>query len=171
MSGPARIEFRALGTGCAVTTADPSALASAERAVSVELAAVDAACSRFRSDSDLERVNANAGQDVRVSGCLLDALDVASRAAVLSGGDLDPTIGSALVALGYDRDFAAIGEGAAGRVHVQRVRGWQSITVDRARGTVSVPAGIRIDLGATAKAWAADRAAELRRRTPAAGCS
>ena len=41
-----------------------------------------------------------------------------------------------------------------------RVRcGWQTIVLDRANGTVRMPAGVRLDLGATAKAWAADRAA------------
>ncbi|MCZ0986619.1 FAD:protein FMN transferase [Streptomyces diastatochromogenes] len=40
--------------------------------------------------------------------------------------------------------------------------------LDRATGTVTVPEGVRLDLGATAKAWAADRAAATLAR--AAGC-
>ncbi len=39
------------------------------------------------------------------------------------------------------------------------VPGWRSIDLDPAAGTVAVPPGVVIDLGATAKAWAADRAA------------
>ena len=37
--------------------------------------------------------------------------------------------------------------------------GWQRVRIDRARGTVRIPAGVEIDLGATAKALAADRCA------------
>ena len=155
-----RAEFHALGTGCVVMTSEAVALSAAHHEVIGELARIDAACSRFRSDSDLERVNNNPGRPVAVSACLLDALDVAFRAAQITDGDLDPTIGSALITLGYDRDFETLrGADAAGRIHVRRVRGWRSIAVDRAQGTVSVPNGIRLDLGATAKAWAADCAA------------
>src|SRR6185312_14743140 len=98
-----RIEFRALGTGCVVTTTEAAAVHAAQAAVTRELATVDATCSRFRADSDLERVNDGAGTAVPVRGTLLDALDVAVRAAQLTDGDLDPTIGTALVTLGYDR--------------------------------------------------------------------
>jgi thiamine biosynthesis lipoprotein len=46
---------------------------------------------------------------------------------------------------------------------VHRVPGWRKIVLERAsrtgHGIVTVPAGVRLDLGATAKAWAADRAA------------
>ncbi len=170
MSEPGRVEFRALGTGCVVMSVDATAIVAAQAAALRELAAVDAACSRFRDDSDLEQVNGHPGTPVAVSTLLLDALDVARRAAQLTDGDLDPTIGTALITLGYDRDFAAIGDAAraAGRVHVRRVRGWQCIAVDRDRRTVSVPKGVRIDLGATAKAWAADRAATA--AAGAAGC-
>jgi thiamine biosynthesis lipoprotein len=165
-----RVEFRALGTGCVVTTTDAHSINAACEAVTTELAAIDAACSRFRSDSDLERVNDNAGRAVPVGTLLLDAIDVAIRAAQLTDGDIDPTIGSALITLGYDRDFASLGVQSAGRVHVRRVSGWQCIRADRANGTVAVPTGVRIDLGATAKAWAADRAAQAATAQVAADC-
>src|SRR5262249_58484111 len=42
---------------------------------------------------------------------------------------------------------------------VRSVAGWRQIELDEASGLVSLPAGTRLDLGATAKAWAADRAA------------
>ena len=165
-----RAEFHALGTGCVVMTTAAAALSTAHHEVLGELARIDAACSRFRSDSDLERVNNNPGHTVAVSECLVDALDVAFRAAQITDGDLDPTIGSALITLGYDRDFETLaGVAPAGRIHVQRVRGWPSIAVDRAQGTVSVPNGIRLDLGATAKAWAVDRAASAAARAVECG--
>jgi thiamine biosynthesis lipoprotein len=39
------------------------------------------------------------------------------------------------------------------------VPGWRTITLDRAGGRVRLPRGVELDLGATAKALAADRAA------------
>ena len=73
---------------------------------------------------------------------------------------MDPTCGQSLVRLGYDRDFAAV------RRHTGPLRqppmpagGWRRVELDRDRLTVRVPAGILLDLGATAKALAADRAA------------
>ena len=90
---------------------------------------------------------------------LLDALDVALDAARWTDGIVDPTIGTALRALGYDRDFATLPAVGPPVVTLERVPGWQAVVVDRAAGTVTVPAGVRLDLGATAKALAADLAA------------
>jgi len=164
----ARTEFRALGTGCVLVVADDTRMGVAWSAVDAEIAAVDQACSRFRDDSDLEAVNRSAGRAVHVSMTLVEAVELAQRAAALTRGDLDPTIGAALCALGYDRDFSTIIEPAAAVLTLQRVAGWQRIEVDRAAGTVQIPSGASLDLGATAKAWAADRAAAA--AAAGAGC-
>jgi thiamine biosynthesis lipoprotein len=150
--------WRALGTTAAVVVHGGSH-SSARRAVEAELAAVDAACSRFRDDSELERVNAARGRAVRVSPLLLDALEVALRAAALTQGLVDPTVGGALVLSGYDRDFAAVRGSRLRAVRAARVAGWGVVELDQGAGTVRVPDGVRLDLGATAKALAADRAA------------
>ncbi|MDX6641728.1 MAG: FAD:protein transferase, partial [Solirubrobacteraceae bacterium] len=99
---------------------------------------------------------------------LLEAVEVALRAAALTGGAVDPTVGEALVLAGYDRDFALGLQEPARPVRARRVRGWRAIAVDRARGRITVPRGVRVDLGATAKALAADRAAAAAAR--AGGC-
>jgi thiamine biosynthesis lipoprotein len=39
------------------------------------------------------------------------------------------------------------------------VPGWRQVTLDRSTRSLRMPPGTRLDLGATAKAWAADRAA------------
>jgi thiamine biosynthesis lipoprotein len=105
-------------------------------------------------------------------------VDAALRAATLTGGDIDPTVGEALIALGYDRDFASIaaevgGQGASKSAatpspRVAKVPGWRAIRVDRAASTIMLPRGVSLDLGATAKALAADRAAV--RASRHAGC-
>ncbi len=132
---------------------------AARRAVEAELAEIDAACSRFRADSELSAVNAAQGRPVRVSPILMDALAMALRAAALTAGRVDPTVGRALELAGYDRDFARVRDSRVRRIRIAPVAGWRVVELDRAAGTVRVPAGVRLDLGATAKALAADRAA------------
>ena len=163
---PATASWQQLGTTVVVRVAEPRALASARRAVVDELSHVDRACSRFRADSDLSRANARAGQPVSVDPLLIEALEVALRAAQLTGGDVDPTLGGALELAGYDRDWDAlrarvddVRRERRPEIVVSRVPAWPQVRVDRARATVRVPSGAQLDLGATAKAWAADRAA------------
>lgn len=148
----------ALGTTASVVVTDPDALSLARHAVELELAALDLACSRFRDDSELSRLNASGGRGIRASPLLLEAVAVALRAAALTDGIVDPTIGEALVLAGYDRDFAEVG---AGPIHLvgRRVPGWRQVFVDPVENEVRVPHGVRLDLGATAKALGADRAA------------
>ncbi len=128
----------------------------------------DLACSRFRDDSELSALNRAAGSPVRVSPLMMEAVLAGIRAALLTDGDVDPTVGGALVALGYDRDFEQGLSGRGSVVRVASVPGWQTIRADQAAGTVSVARGVAIDLGATAKALAADHAA--REAFDAAGC-
>ena len=98
--------FQALGSFAILLVTDPEALESAYDLLTAELAAVDAACSRFRSDSELWRVNHARGRRVTISPLFADALAVALAAAAVTDGDVDPTCGQSLVRLGYDRDFA-----------------------------------------------------------------
>jgi thiamine biosynthesis lipoprotein len=151
--------WSALGTSAAVVVLDPDALGAARRAVEAEIAAIDAACSRFREDSELSRVNRARGRPTRVSALFVEALEVALRAAALTGGLVDPTVGGALALAGYDRDFTAVRGSRLRRVTGSRVAGARVVELDRATRTVRVPDGVGLDLGATAKALAADRAA------------
>ena len=152
--------FGALGTTASVAVTDPHLLERATAIVRRELDAVDLACSRFRPDAELCRLYRRAGTPVRVSPLLFDALRVACDVAERTDGAVDPTVGRALEALGYDRDFSevspdALAEGAA----PAPAPGWGRIALDPRARTACVPAGVRIDLGASAKALAADRAA------------
>jgi FAD:protein FMN transferase len=151
---------RALGTFATLLIADPAALEPAWAMLIAELRAVDAACSRFRRGSELWRVNHARGRPVRVSPLLTEALVAALAAARLTGGDVDPTCGGCLVRLGYDRDFAQVRrDTTALRQPAAPAPGWRSVVLDPALRQVRVPAGVLLDLGATAKALAADRAA------------
>jgi FAD:protein FMN transferase len=161
----ASARFPALGSTAMVAVAQPESLPAARAAVEETVVAFDLACSRFRDDSELSAVNAGAGVPVPAGPLLLDAVGAALRAARLTEGDVDPTVGEALIALGYDRDFAAVSSRARTAlvetpVRIASVPGWRAISLDRDAGTIHVPRGVTLDLGATAKALAADRAAE-----------
>ena len=126
--------------------------------------AFDRACSRFRDDSELTALNRADGRPLRVSALLREAVGAAVRAAVVTDGDVDPTLGEALIALGYDRDFEAGLDGRGTRAPAARLSfaslpGWRAISVDDDAGTVRLPERVTLDLGATAKALATDHAA------------
>jgi FAD:protein FMN transferase len=158
VNGVTSTSFPALGTTAGVSVTDSKRLASARRLLERELTAIDESCSRFRDDSELKLVNAAAGQPVHVSKRFLVALQVALRAARVTNGVVDPTVGRSLRAVGYDRDFDSIRERAR-PVSGAVVPGWQTIHVDDSRRSVRVAEGVELDLGATAKALAADGAA------------
>jgi thiamine biosynthesis lipoprotein ApbE len=165
--------WEALGTNVVLRLTDPSGITTARAAVQADLAAIDRACSRFRADSEISRINAQASRSRKVSPLLMEALGLAIRAAELTDGDVDPTVGRALELAGYDRDWRqlapAVGEPERDVTLTARViSGWRAVTLEHHSGTVRMPAGITLDLGATAKAWAADRAAAA--AAAAAGC-
>lgn len=138
---------------------DPAALGDAERIVRDVLDDVDRACSRFRADSELSRLSDTGGAtSATVSPLLAELLAAALAAARRTGGDVDPTVGSALVACGYDRDLARLPTDAPALPAVTlRVPGWRRVTLSGRR--LQLPPGVVLDFGATAKAVAADRAA------------
>lgn len=162
--------FDALGTTVAVATVDPRRTDDACAAVAAELAAFDAACSRFRSDSELAAVNDAQGAAVRVGPILLDALHVALDAARKTGGLVDPTVGRTLRLSGYDATYRVVAarDPTSFTPRFCTAAGWRTISLDDSERTVRIPAGVELDLGATGKALAADRAA--RTAAAAAGC-
>jgi thiamine biosynthesis lipoprotein len=121
----------AIGTTAIVQVADPAALETAEAVLVRELARIDRAASSYRMDSDLAHLNASAGGVVAVSEALHEAVAAALSAAEASSGLVEPTLGA-------DPGW-----------HEIELLGW----------AIRLPAGVMLDLGATAKALAADRAA------------
>ncbi|HUZ37298.1 MAG TPA: FAD:protein FMN transferase [Streptosporangiaceae bacterium] len=162
--GEASASWQALGTGVQLIVTDAHQLAAARQILEADLAAVDLACSRFRPDSEivaLDRAMAGTGETpVQVSPLLAEAIAVALRAARLTDGDVDPTVGAAMNAVGYDRDFPLIpADGPAVKLTVRTIPGWRQVEFDEQSRQLQLPPGVRLDLGATAKAWAADRSA------------
>jgi FAD:protein FMN transferase len=158
--GHATAAFPALGTTASVTVARPSSLDRAVEIVECELRHIDVTCSRFRDDSELTLLNRTAGAPFTASPLLYDAVAVALHAAARTGGNVDPTVGRCLGALGWDRDFTVvIARRHAPRLLLVPAPGWRRVRLNPALRTICIPAGVELDLGATAKALAADRCA------------
>ena len=154
----ASASWRALGTLVQLVVTEPDRLDEARRLLEADLADVDAACSRFRADSEICRLKAEGGRTTQVSPLLAEAIAVALRAARLTQGDVDPTVGAAMSAIGYDRDFEQVKPiGPSIKLTIRKVPGWREVHLEGR--SLTMPAGVRLDLGATAKAWAADRSA------------
>src|SRR5690242_5543287 len=158
-------ERGALGTGARVAVWPPGNLGLACAAADDVLARLDRQASRFRPDSELSWLHAAGSGMFLLSDGLAEAVGVALAAAQWTGGLTDPTIGDALVSLGYDRDFAAISEdgdlAAIGGDSTPpgatvAAPGWQLVRLDGP--LLRIPPGIRLDLGATAKGLGSDRA-------------
>jgi thiamine biosynthesis lipoprotein len=159
--------FSALGTRATVAVDDPAAIESVRATVENVIADFDLACSRFREDSELSAVNRAGSEYVPVSPLFVECAAAALRAARLTDGDVDPTVGEALLALGYDRDFDQLG-GTRPAPRIAAVPGWHTVKIDCERQAVCTPRGVKLDFGATAKALAADRAASA--ASELAGC-
>jgi FAD:protein FMN transferase len=153
--------FSALGTTAMLVVDAPAALPRARALLDRELLAIDEACSRFRPDSELSRANAAAGRRVPVSALLAEAVRVALDAAAGTDGAVSPALGGSLRAAGYDRTFKLVRERDRWSFApaVPPPEAWRAIELDMERRELFVPRGIELDLGATAKALAADRAA------------
>jgi FAD:protein FMN transferase len=148
-----------------LVVADDHVLRPAAKHLCELLARVEKAASRFSPDSELSRANELAGRPVPVSRLLVDLVGAALDAAADTEGAVDPTIGRTLAGLGYDRDIRDLPADGPAVAGAPQRRCWRQVRLDRRVGLLTVPAGTALDLGATAKAWTADRAAtELSRR-------
>jgi thiamine biosynthesis lipoprotein len=161
------VHFPVWGTTARLVVTDARCADTARRELDAEIAAVGAACDRFRPDSELSRINAAQGRPVRVSALFAELLTLALDVAAATDGAVDPTVGGALIASGYDRDFADVPHHARRSPPPPRpVAGWSAVELDGR--TVRIPREVTLDLGATGKAAAADRAAD--RAASTTGC-
>lgn len=162
-------EWPALGTTAHVVVTDPTRIAAAHTAVERVVGDIDLAASRFRDDSELAALNVANGEWRYISALFAQSLRVALDAAAWTDGLVDPTVGGALIDLGYDRTYELLAPDApATVVRVRDVPGFELIELDETAGRARWPGHVKVDLGATAKGLAADLAAED--AAAAAGC-
>ncbi|HXI80875.1 MAG TPA: FAD:protein FMN transferase [Verrucomicrobiae bacterium] len=151
--------WRALGTGVRLVVHDGD-VGAARGAIETVLDAVDRAYSRFRDDSEIVALNAHAGDRVSISPLLAEAIAAALRAARVTGGAVDPTVGRAMRAIGYDTDFSLVAsDGGPIELRLEPIPGWAAVELSVARREVRIRRGVELDLGSTGKGLAADLAA------------
>jgi thiamine biosynthesis lipoprotein len=132
----------------------------AESILRADLDELDVTCSRFRDDSELAHLHRQSGRVTHVSALLFELLTVAVQVAHKTHGAVDPTVGNAMADLGYDRDFEQIVDRPLRSSRpVRPASGYTCIQLDAAARTVRIPPGVLLDLGSSAKAFGADRAA------------
>ena len=158
--------FDAIGTTARVLATEPSVLDEALRTAREWLERLDIAASRFRADSELAGIStrsARAPVAVVLSAMLGEVLEASLRAAALTGGLVDPTVGAALRRAGYDDDMTVVRDRAGWTVpgDPEPAPGWRQINYTPEVRLLVMPAGTVLDFGSSAKAYAADRIAAL----------
>ena len=146
--------FQAMGVGVVVGGATPAELEQ----VKDLFERLDETFSRFRPESELNLVNEGSAEFVAVSPLFARALALALDSARRTDGIVDPTLGAAIEAAGYDRDFAELA--ADPRPPAPAVPGsWRHVRV-AGRLVFRYP-GTRLDLNCVVKGLAVDAALEL----------
>lgn len=160
-----RLTFRAMGCQMLAVLDDTSAQAARLLAqVPAWFEGWEQTLSRFRQDSELSQLNRNAGRQTPVSAVLWEVVQAALHAARQSQGLVVPTLLNALEAAGYDRSFEALGADLGFALPLPPASpppdtgDWRAIRCDSRTRSITLPAGMRLDLGGIAKGWAADQA-------------
>lgn len=180
---PIRHSFASMGTRVQLIAApesDGHDVARALTRIRRIFAREDVRFSRFRPDSELSVLNAHPGEWVPISAPFATLTQMALRAARESDGLFDPTVLPALMAAGYDRDFAdVLARGEREDDELRAIRrgftdlmltnatacgAWQNVELDGQR--LRIPVGAALDLGGIAKGWTVDLAVASLTRLP-----
>jgi thiamine biosynthesis lipoprotein len=132
---------------------------------------LEARLTRFDAHSELSALNADPRETVPASLALRAAIRAAIAGAAATRGLADPTLLGAVVRAGYARSLVghpradlqtALAAAPEPRPAAPSpAADWRRIHIDDARGTVTRPPGVHLDLGGSAKGLAADLAVEL----------
>lgn len=126
--------------------------------------AAEARFTRFRPTSELAQVNAQAGQWTSVSNVFWRLLTRALHLSQATDGLFDPTVFNAVVATGYDRDFAEVRQrgtlsNGQAKPSATPLRGcWQAVELDAVQHALRLPPSVKLDLGGIAKGETAQAA-------------
>lgn len=155
--------FRSMNTDVAawLWCDDASTARRALAAVQRTFAGAHARFTRFDAASELSALNASAGRPFSASPDLYEVVEWAMVFAGMTDGLFNPAIIGALEAAGYDRTFDVVKSGVEGGSY--DLPSWPvtlpRIALDAERREITLPAGVRIDLGGIAKGWTVYRAA------------
>jgi thiamine biosynthesis lipoprotein len=146
------VRWTAMGTWARTLVHGPGAEAAAAEVRDL-VATLERRWSRFRPDSELSRLNARPGVAVPVSPETFALLADALAWWAATGGHFDPSVIDGLEAAGYDRPFA---DGSGPLRPTRRAPGLEGLVLDPGAGTVTLPPGVRLDLGGIGKGRAVD---------------
>jgi FAD:protein FMN transferase len=165
-----RATFACFGSHCTVIVADALTheAAAAVLVARRRLLEWHDQFSRFTPDSELTRLNGDPAETVPVSPMMRRVVEAAIRAAVATGGLVDPTLLDQIERAGYDAHFDqpglplldALAQAPArhpGRPSPRE--SWRHVRTDRRTSSVTRPPGVRIDPGGIAKGVFADELA------------
>lgn len=155
-----RLNFRAMGTEMLVCVDNGSDIPPAELAdVPNWFEEWEQVLSRFRADSELTRLNRTSNWLVPVSETLWQVFQFSLSAEKYTDGLVTPTIATAVIESGYDRDFNLF----AGQIlspfesEPPIVRSLDSVSWDESTHSINLPEGVELDFGGIAKGWAAEQ--------------
>jgi FAD:protein FMN transferase len=161
------IGWTALCRHVTLLAADPQALPDAANRARLLLGRVERSCDPDDPDGDLYRANQAAGRWVSVNPLLARVVQAAARVAAATSGLIDPDPGCGLPALRHAGSLNRAGSPAGPQSGGRRPaapylpegaivpQAWKALEVDP-EGGLLVPAGTRLDLGGTTRAFAAD---------------
>lgn len=159
-----------LGTVCTINLFEKGS-ADAYREMFARLREIEARMSANRDDTEIAEINRSAGiAPVAVHADVIEVVSTAIRCARLSEGAFDPSIGPLVKLWNIGSDDARVPSKKELAAALPLVD-YREVVVDAAAGTVFLKKkGMRLDLGAIAKGYAADEVARIvsERRIPRA---
>lgn len=170
---PAVHDWRLWTVDARLVVTDPAALEQAIETCRRITEEVDELASRFRADSLVRRLELTGADQTPIPAVFSALLREALAAAELTDGDLDPTLGRAMQALGRPAASTSthtLDDGTRLAL-VDPAPMWRRIRLDTTRDLLTMPAGVLIDLGATAKAQTADWCARAIAEQTGRACS
>jgi thiamine biosynthesis lipoprotein len=123
-------------------------------------AEVERRCSRFDEASELRSLSRRIGEPISVSTLLFSALDLSLEVAQLTRGALDPTIGGAMEQSGFNTNYLTGESVTTLALSTDSPGTYRDIVLDHETHTVTLLRPLSLDLGAVAKGFAIDLAAQ-----------
>ena len=118
---------------------------------------VERRCNRFDPSSELRALTAQPGVAVPASDLVYSAVEFALAVAEETGGAFDPTVGGAMEARGFNRDYRS-GETITSGIDAGAPVTYRDVELDPARRTIRLRQPLVLDLGAVVKGLAIDSA-------------
>ena len=152
-----------MGTWCDLVIFDPDPAPDVVQSAFREIARLDDVLSSWNTESEVSRLNANAGRGPQPVS--VDLANVAEESAALctsTGGAFDPSVAPLLQAWGFYTESPGLPAPAIGREAASHV-GCDRVTVRLDSRTIALADGAALDFGGIGKGYAVDRALAILR--------